>query len=182
MRISVPLFRPTHPVMVALLFVMLGAGVAPAADQPIQIQADKMTAREKSQIVIFTGNVDASQGDVQIHADKMTIFYSNNGKKDEETGKYARQVKKITCNGNVEVTSTDWLGTSDTMHYFARKNLVQLIGNATAYQGQNMIQGTRIDHNLETGESVVHGSEVEVTEEQQEEEQSGRVNMTILEQ
>jgi lipopolysaccharide export system protein LptA len=105
-----------------------------AKEKPIQIAADKMTAVEKSQSVIFTGNVDAKQGDVRIRSDEMTIYYVKDDVKSvqKNASKNAQQVKKITCNGNVEVTSQEWLGTSDTMHYYSKKNLVQLIGNAKA--------------------------------------------------
>ncbi len=59
----------------ALFLLLLGAFICFAAEQPIQIEADKMTAVEKSQTVVFSGNVDATQGDVRIRSDEMTIFY-----------------------------------------------------------------------------------------------------------
>jgi len=167
-------------VIAMFLFSLLCLPVM-AKEQPIQIEADKMTAVDKSQSVIFSGNVDAQQGDVRIRSDEMTIFYE---KTDSDTKKSrdAQQVKKIVCKGNVEVTSAEWLGTSDTMHYFSKKNLVQLIGNAKAYKGQNMVQGERIDYHLDSGQSEVFGSKTVIDDKTADGEKSGRVNMTILEQ
>ncbi|MBM9604089.1 lipopolysaccharide transport periplasmic protein LptA [Desulfopila inferna] len=168
-----------------LFLLLLGGFVCIAAEQPIQIEADKMTAVEKSQTVIFSGNVDATQGDVRIRSDEMTIFYIEDEMKTgpKSAGKDAQQVEKIICKGNVEVTSQEWLGTSETMHYFSKKNLVQLIGNAKAYKGQNMVQGERIDYDLETGQSEVYGGKTRMEgDEAATTEKSGRVNMTILEE
>lgn len=165
----------------AVLITLLFALSCNAAEQPIQIAADRMTAVEKSQSVIFSGNVDAQQGNVRIRSDEMTIYYLEQEKGKKNKGKNAQQVKKIICEGNVEVTSDEWLGTSDTMHYYSKKNLVQLVGNAKAYKGQNMVQGERIDYYLDTGKSEVFGGTT--TEgETAEKKKPGRVNMTILEQ
>lgn len=169
--------------VIAAHTLLLSAVFCTAAEQPIQIAADKMTAVEKSQSVIFSGNVDAKQGNVRIRSDEMTIFYVEQQKgSKKKSGKSAQQVKKIICEGNVEVTSEEWLGTSDTMHYFSRKNLVQLIGNAKAYKGQNMVQGERIDYHLDTGKSEVFGGKTSIEGETAAGEKPGRVNMTILEQ
>ena len=165
-----------------MFFVVLSGTAGIADDEPIQIEADKMTAVEDSQSVIFSGNVDARQGDVRIRSDKMTIFYIKTEKGSKKKTKNAQQVKKIVCKGNVEVTSEEWLGTSDTMNYFAKKNLVQLIGNAKAYKGQNMVQGERIDYHLDTGQSEVFGAKTLSKGDQPAKKKSGRVNMTILEE
>lgn len=152
-----------------------------AKEEPIQIAADKMTAVEKSQIVVFSGNVDATQGNVRIRADTMKIHYDEPKDNKKAGGKTSQQVKKIICTGNVEITSDEWLGTSDTMNYFSKKNLVQLIGNAKAFQGQNKIQGERIDYYLDTGKSEVFGAKTETADTGNKGASSGRVNMTILE-
>jgi lipopolysaccharide export system protein LptA len=172
------------PVLAALLFcfLLLSGIISMAQENPIQIAADKMTAVDKSQTVIFTGNVDARQGDVRIRSDEMTIYYLKDDNNTGDTSKNAQQVKEIICKGNVEVTSLEWLGTSDTMHYFSKKNLVRLIGNAKAYKGQNMVQGERIDYHLDTGQSEVFGANVQAEDGKASSEKSGRVNMTILEE
>ncbi len=162
-----------------ILFFTFSAGFA--KEEPIQIAADKMTAMEKSQIVVFSGNVDATQGTVRIRADTMKIHYDEPKDNAKSGKKTSQQVKKIICTGNVEITSDEWLGTADAMHYFSKKNLVQLIGNAKAFQGQNKIQGERIDYHLDTGESTVLGVKTETADTSKEDSPSGRVNMTILE-
>lgn len=166
-------------VMKSFIVLVLLLFSAPCfADAPISIQADLMTSVDKSQNIVFTGNVDAKQGDIRIRSDKMTVYYKE---KDDssKTQKSSQEVEKIVCEGNVEITNEDWLGTSEVMHYYSQKSLVQLIGNAKAYQGQNMVQGARIHHNLDTGKSEVFRGDTTIDSEKPKEE-SGRVNMTIL--
>lgn len=165
---------------IAAILVLLGSGMGMALDQPIQIEADEMTAMSKSQAVTFSGNVDAKQGDIRIRADEMTIYYIKDELESTQS-KDAQQVKKIVCKGKVEVTSKDWLGTSDVMHYFSKDNLVQLIGNAKAYKGQNMVEGERINYYLDSGKSEVLGATATTGGKAADQKKSGRVNMTILE-
>ncbi len=178
-------FTFVNQLVIVVASLLLLAPYCLAKEPPIQIEADKMTAVEQSQSVIFSGNVDARQGDVRIRSDEMTVFYVENKGKDKKkaksTAKDAQQVEKIVCKGNVEVTSDEWLGTSDIMRYFSKKNLVQLIGNAKAYKGQNMVQGEQIDYNLKTGQSEVKGKTIAGGKEGEGKKKKGRVNMTILE-
>lgn len=178
--------RSTRLIITGLCALLLNGALIPAMasakEQPIQIEADKMTAEDKKKTVFFSGDVDARQGDVRIQSDTMTIYYLESEDESEKNDKYAQQVDKIICTGNVEVTSKEWLGTSDTMHYISRQNLIKLIGNAKAFKEQNMVQGERIHYNLDTGTSEVFGGVKTEIAEDSDEQQSGRVNMTILEQ
>ena len=160
--------------------MLFGSGMGMALDQPIQIEADQMTAMSKSQAVTFSGNVDAKQGDIRIRADEMTIYYIKDELESAQS-KDAQQVKKIVCKGKVEVTSKDWLGTSEVMHYYSKENLVQLIGNAKAYKGQNMVEGERINYYLDSGKSEVLGATATTDGKAVDQKKPGRVNMTILE-
>lgn len=101
-----------------------------AADAPIHIEANRMTSTEKTNSVVFTGDVDAKQGDVRIRSDEMTVFYTaqdttakqKDGKKPaakQAEKKPTQQVEKLICTGNVEVTRGEWLGT-------AKKNALSL--------------------------------------------------------
>ena len=176
------LLKLIQTVCTAGALLLFAACLCLAAEQPIQISADKMTSVEDSQSVVFSGNVDARQGDVRIRSDKMTIYYEQQEKKQKTGSKNSQQVKEIICTGKVEVTSKEWLGTSDTMHYSSKNRLVQLIGNAKAYKGQNMVQGGQIDYYLDTGKSEVFNPVTGTSENGEGEKKPGRVNMTIMEE
>ena len=157
---------------------------AAAADAPIQIEADRMSSTEKTNSVLFSGNVDARQADVRIRANEMTVFYTpaKPNKKGQKTA--SQQVEKIICTGNVEVSKKEWLGTSKKMLYLAKERQVILMDNAKAYQGQNMVSGEKIIYYMDEGRSEVvggsKGTRTTVGDSGEGAKKPGRVNMTII--
>ena len=179
----------------ACALLICTAGVSFAADAPINIEANKMTSTEKSNSVVFSGDVDAKQGDVRIRTDEMTIFYTNvddkspkNAKKkskdptagkDQSSG--SRQVEKMICVGNVEITRGEWLGTSRKMIYLSKERQVILTENAKAWEGQNMVSGEKIIYYLDEGRSeVIGGKSSKAAGTKSGGGKPQRVNMTIL--
>jgi lipopolysaccharide export system protein LptA len=152
-------------------------------DAPIFIEADQMSSTENTNTVLFTGDVDAKQGDLRIRSDKMTVYYKEKTKQDDKKPADAtQQVEKLICEGNVEITRDNWLGTSDKMIYLSEKQQVVLTGNAKAWQDQNMVGGEKIIYYMDEGRSeVIGGTSVTVGGEKQEEKKS-RVKMRILQQ
>ncbi len=152
-----------------------------SAKSPIHIEADHMTSTEKSNSVVFTGDVDAKQGNVRIRADKMTVYYTKADKKKKKNGpKMAQQVEKLICTGNVEVTRGDWLGTGKKMIYLSKERQVILVDNAKAWQGQNMVSGSKIIYYLDEGRSEVIGRVGTTVSKSGGKKKKSRVNMTII--
>ncbi len=156
-----------------------------AEDPPIHVEANRMTSTEKTNSVVFTGDVDAKQGDVRIRSDEMTVYYTPAGKKvkasKKEEKKATQQVEKLVCIGNVEVTRGEFLGTSKKMIYLSKERQVILTGNAKAWQSQNMVSGDKIIYYLDEGRSeVIGGTTATVGKTKDGKKKSSRVNMTIL--
>jgi lipopolysaccharide export system protein LptA len=176
--------------ILSLIFFTVGGGVMDvlAAEAPIHIEASRMTSTEKSNSVVFTGDVDAKQGDVRIRSDEMTVFYnaleSPTQQKDKKKPtqpaekKSTQQVEKLICIGNVEVTRGEWLGTAKKMLYLSKERQVILTDNAKAWQGQNMVSGEKIIYYLDEGRSEVIGGSKATTDGGKK--KPSRVNMTIL--
>ncbi len=160
-------------------------GMVSAEDAPIRVEADHMSSLEKESSVIFTGDVDARQEDVRIRSDKMTVYYTEKAKDAKESEKMTQKVEKLVCNGNVEITRGEWLGTSKDMIYISKKRQFILIGDAKAWQGQNVVSGDKIIYYLDEGRSEVvsqKGVSATLNEEEGQKKRPGRVNMTILQQ
>lgn len=122
---------------------------------PIHIEADRMVSQEKDNSVIFTGNVDARQGELLIRTDEMTVYYIQDNNNDGEKG--ASEVNKLICKGNVQISQGNWLGTGQRMDYYAKDRKVILSGDAKGWQGQNMVAGKTITYFLDEGRSIVEG-------------------------
>lgn len=181
------LFHQLLTVSTFALLIISGWAVGPANadDAPIHIAADHMSSTEKSNSVIFTGDVDAKQGDVRILSDEMTVFYSPKAKS-EDGAQATQQVEKLICVGNVEITRGEWLGTSKKMIYLSKERQIVLMDNAKAWQGQNMVSGDKIIYYLDEGRSEIvagPGSRPEGTfGDAGGEEKPSRVKMTIMQQ
>lgn len=177
------LFRQTHILIFAALISLTFSVTHPvmAEDSPIRIEADHMSSMEKDSSVIFTGAVDARQDDVRIRTDKMTIFYTEKAK-DNTDAKVSQKVEKMVCNGNVEVSRNDWLGTSKDMVYLSKDRQFVLIGDAKAWQGQNMVSGDKIIYYIDEGRSEVVADRTSATigANDKKDKPKKRVNMTIL--
>ncbi|MFH0782810.1 MAG: lipopolysaccharide transport periplasmic protein LptA [Pseudomonadota bacterium] len=164
-----------------------------ASEAPIHIESNRMTSTEKSNSVVFTGDVDAKQGDVRIRSDEMTVYYTTADSaatkpKDKKKSpppsekKASQQVEKLICIGNVEVTRGEWLGTSKKMIYLSKERQVILTDNAKAWQGQNMVSGDKIIYYLDEGRSEVIGDSkvTKAGDTEKGKTKPSRVNMTIL--
>lgn len=138
---------------IILLFSTIIAAETPQT--PIHIEADRMVSQEKDNSVIFTGNVDARQGELLIRTDEMTVYYIQNENNDEKKG--ASEVNKLICKGNVQISQGNWLGTGRRMDYYAKDRKVILSGDAKGWQGQNMVAGKTITYFLDEGRSIVEG-------------------------
>jgi lipopolysaccharide export system protein LptA len=155
--------------LVSLLFVLLSMGcwisAAVAGNEPILIESDHMTSTEKTNSVVFSGNVDAKQGDVQIRTDKMTVYYTPKDQAEANTsaGASSQQVEKLVCVGNVEITRDEFLGTAKKMIYLEKKQQVILTENAKAWQDQNMVSGEKIVYYLDEKRSEVFGGRTSTT-------------------
>jgi lipopolysaccharide export system protein LptA len=121
---------------------------------PINIESDLMEAMDKSGIVVFTGHVKATRGDLIIHSDKLEVFYEKR-KKGEETKK---AVKKIVATGQVRIIQGERVGTGKQAIYDKPAEKITLTGEAQVLEGPNRVSGERIIFFINEDRSVVESS------------------------
>jgi lipopolysaccharide export system protein LptA len=122
-----------------------------------------METSQEEGAVLFSGNVQAVQGNLTINADEMTVVYSRNtGPSDTGvTGPgadLAGKISRISAAGNVKIVQGNHVAVGDAMNFNADDRIVTLTGNAKAWQDQNMVSGERIMLYLDEGKSVVERS------------------------
>lgn len=124
--------------------------------QPIHIEADRMESFERQSEVLFSGRVEATQGDIVLHADTMRVNYQSAQGGKQKGASRSRRVDKLFAQGNVKVVSkAGWVATGKTMDYFAVDRKAVLIGDAKVWQDNNLVTGNRIVLYLDEGKSVV---------------------------
>ncbi|MDH5298919.1 MAG: lipopolysaccharide transport periplasmic protein LptA [Desulfobulbaceae bacterium] len=150
------------------LFILMGLLPLPAAAeqpaaktsaQPIHIEADRMESFERKNEVLFTGRVEAKQGDIVMYADNMTVYYAQSDAKGKAAAAQSQRVEKLIAKGNVKiVSSAGWVATGKTVDYFATERKAILIGDAKVWQDNNMVTGDKIILYLDEGKSIVERS------------------------
>jgi lipopolysaccharide export system protein LptA len=126
---------------------------------PIHIEADRMVSMKTDNAVLFTGNVDAKQGQMTIRAAEMTVYYFANEEKAKASQSEERNLKKILASGNVEIQNDGMTGTGDKMEYYEAERKMILIGNSKVWQDNNLVTGHTVVVFLDQGKSIVERGE-----------------------
>ena len=123
--------------------------------KPVTVEAEKLESFQKEGLVIFTGNVVATQDNSTQWADRMEVYLDANGD---------RVVRTIST-GNVKMLTRDCkMGTAKRAEYYDAEQRVLLIGDARVWQEDNVVTGERITIFLAEDRSVVEaGKEGRVT-------------------
>ncbi len=116
------------------------------SNAPIGISSDSFQADLNAKSGTYTGNVVVVQGDTKLRANQMRIT-TVNGKAD-----------KITASGHVVVDSpTSGTATGDNGVYSVGPRTVLMTGNVVLKKGKNVMQGSQLTINLNTGLATLGG-------------------------
>jgi lipopolysaccharide export system protein LptA len=132
--------------------------------EPVSVDADKLVYFDKERKAIYTGNVVVIQGDTKMTCSAMTVFLDRspaqeNGETAEAQGPSANSgIKRVEAAGPVTVVSKTQVATGDNATYDKVENKVQLIGNVTLSDGQNVTKGDRLTYNLKTSQATIDTS------------------------
>jgi lipopolysaccharide export system protein LptA len=116
------------------------------------VDADQLENLQKEGLVVFTGNVVASQNSSTQYADRMEVYL------DDKRDRIVRTVST----GNVRIVTRDCrTGTAQRAEYYDAEQRVVLIGNARVWRDDNVVTGERITIFLAEDRSVVEGGQQE---------------------
>lgn len=129
-------------------------GFATDPNQPVEIEADRLEVEDKSQTATFIGNVVAVQGMTRLRSDRLKATYSQ--AKDGERA----QVRQIIATGRVHVLSKDdQSADGDWARYDVVGRTIVMGDKVVLRQGQNVIRGTKLTIDLNSGRSQVSGGQ-----------------------
>ncbi len=122
---------------------------APRAPRgPVDIRSDRLTVLQKKHRAVFSGNVQAVQGDLTIHCERLTVSYESSDGKRTMTG----EIRRMIFEGQVEITQNQRKGHCQRAEYDRRKGLMICTGEPWVVEGDNKIRGTRIEYYLDKDE------------------------------
>lgn len=138
-------------------------------DQPIEISADSLEVQQDKQLAIFTGNVDATQGNIRLRADSLRVHYRQNEPAaqrpaqrpgPQQQADASGAISRIDATGKVFVSSPEETAQGDRGIYDVDKRVITLEGNVVLTRGKNVLRGQKATMNLDSGRSVMEGGRV----------------------
>jgi len=117
---------------------------------PFEITADQLEIIRKNEQAIFTGNVEAVQGNMKLQSDEMMVFYKMADNKKDNKG---NSVSKVESKGNVVLSTPKETAHSERGIFDVSNNIIRLIGKVVLTSGKNVVKGEQLVYNLTTGQS-----------------------------
>ncbi len=123
----------------------------------IVVRSDSFEIDNSRQVVIFTGNVEASRDDININCQKIELYYESiAGDNEPEKGSF--RVLEIIATEQVVVSRPDGgTATAEKAIYYQNDEKVVLTGNPVIKQGADLVEGSKITLFLKEGKSLVEG-------------------------
>lgn len=160
-------FRPLQAVTAFLLVAGLVAGVlasgGPAGAQvsalkdhdtaqAIDITADRLEVRDQENMAVFSGSVEAVQGDLNISADSITVYYEAASDGADPT------ILRLDMAGHARLVSPSENVTSEWAVYDVKARLLTLGGSVVLGSGDSVLRGERLELDLESGVTKFEGA------------------------
>jgi lipopolysaccharide export system protein LptA len=146
-----------------LPFVVLAAAMiaGPAAAQlatgssaPVDITADELETTNGACTSIWRGHAEALQENSRLRADTLTIEFAKKG--DGKAGACG-DVTHMHADGSVYYVTPNQKVRGDAADYTADNNTLVVTGDVVATQGMNVLRGSRMVFNTETGQGRMEG-------------------------
>lgn len=142
--------------------IAFGATFKTDPSAPVQIEATRLDVDDAVKQAVFTGDVQAIQGNFIIRASEITATYTGsaglngNATAADPAAKGAAQLSRIRAKTNVKITSNDGQNaTGDWADFDPKANMATLGGDVVLTQGKNVVRGTKLVIDMTTGESVI---------------------------
>ena len=121
------------------------------SDKPVKIEADQLEVNDNEKTALFSGNVVVKQGPTTMRTSALKVFYSGEGTAAE--GATGQQLSRLEATGDVVVDTKGQTATGDWAVFDMTTQEVTLGGKVVLSQGRNVLRGTELIVNLETGQS-----------------------------
>ena len=126
---------------------------------PYDVLADRLDVDDAAKAAVFTGNVVAEQGDMTIRSVELTAYYTGSaGLATAADGakKGAASLTHLKPRKKVMVISKDGrTATGDWAEIDIKTNIATLGGAVVLTQGKNVVRGTKLLIDMNTGETTI---------------------------
>jgi lipopolysaccharide export system protein LptA len=154
--------KSLSPTMVAAALALLGGPVAAQqlatnSKAPVDITADELEVVNAKCQAIWRGNAEALQDTARLRADVLTIYNHVGGAKPGAQGQACGDMDRMEAQGSVYYVTPQQRVHGDAAVYEAGSTTITITGDVVAVQGQNVLRGSRMVFNTQTGQGQMQG-------------------------
>ncbi len=128
------------PVVLALL------ALACTTARATTIEAEQMVAEQKTHQARFRGAVSLVSDDLHMQSDRLTAYYRD---------RLGGTLQRVEAHGHVRLQRKEMHGRANHATLDQKRRLLVLSGNAELTEHGRLIQGGRIEHHLDSGNTIV---------------------------
>ncbi|MBL4788146.1 MAG: hypothetical protein JKY60_03550 [Kordiimonadaceae bacterium] len=121
--------------------------------QALDISAERLELQQRQGRAIYKGAVQVIQGDMTLTSDTLTVFFESGNDGDNPS------ISRLDAQGAVTLISKEksFSGTGNWGIYDVERRLITIGGNVVFTQNKNVLRGSRLEINLETGLAKLDG-------------------------
>lgn len=123
--------------------------------QPLDITAERLEMKQKQGRAIFKGAVKVIQGKMTLSSETLTVFYK------AAEGEDKPAISRLDAQGTVTLVSATESLSGDWGVYDVDRRLITIGGNVIFKQGENTLNGQRLEFDLVSGLAKLDGQENE---------------------
>lgn len=139
----------------AMLAGPAAAQLATNSNAPVDITADELETANNACTSIWRGHAEALQDNARLRADVLTADFDQKG--GGKTGGCG-DLKRLRADGSVYYVTPTQKVHGDNAVYQADTNTLIVTGDVVATQGQNVLRGSRMVFNTQTGQGHMEGA------------------------
>lgn len=128
-------------------------------DLPIEIAADSLEVRQSDQRAVFSGNVDARQGELRLQAQRVEVVYAGDGGSGAASA--GGMIRSLRAEGDVFITNGSETAQGNWAEYEVSGGVALMGDDVILTQGENVIRGPRLRIDLNSGQARLEGGRVQ---------------------
>jgi len=122
------------------------------SNAPVDVAADRLEVQDRADRAVFVGNVHVTQAELALDTERLTVAYS--GGPGQAGGV---QIRRLDAAGGVVVKSPSETARGDFGVYDLDRKLITVIGNVRLTRQNDLISGSRLVIDLDSGRAVIDG-------------------------
>jgi lipopolysaccharide export system protein LptA len=150
--------------LLALLIALPAFGERADRDQPVNIEANRITVDEARKVQVFEGNVQLSQGTMVLRAERLVVSQDANGY--QKGIAYGTAARPATFRQKREGKNEYIEGEAERIEHDSKAEKAELFNKARIKSGLDEVHGQYISYDAKSENYVVSGTSPDASAEQ----------------